>query len=662
MDARRGHKTRVYTIAAGILAVYGALFGRLCIIQVSDGEHYRALAKAQHISTVRLSERRGLITDRSGRTLAVSVKVASVFANPRLMRDIPAVARRLALLLGMEQAKVEKRLGRRLERVCLKSGLKPVEIARFEKRPIVADLGNGIAIKDGSVYVYPARVKSTEAVAKKMARLFGTTPADILGKLTGLRPFVFVKRKVTQEERERVLAAKLPGVSVTSEYQRTYPQGVAAALVGFVGIDENGLEGIERAKDDILSGTPGHATFRRDAPGRLISDPSLSRQAAVPGCDIELTLDVIIQRYAEEALEEVTAIWAPRVGATAIVLDPRTGDVLAAASNPSFDANDHGELSTDNLRKRCRARYIADWMEPGSVMKPFVLAGAFTERLVNEESIIFCENGVWILGARRLRDHHAYGNLTAEMVIVKSSNIGAGKLGRMLGPKRLYTYLSGFGFGQATGFPMPGENPGLLRHWSTWRRNYSLPSISMGQEVCTTTLQMALAYATLANDGQRMAPRLVRRVTRPDGTREENAPRALAQVIPASVAKRVRTILFRTVEEGTGTRAKSKLYSIGGKTGTAQKTLKGKQKGFSHRDLICSFVALAPIENPRVVVIVAVDEPSNTAAGRHYGGTVAAPAVGQIIQRTLAYMGVEPDKPQLLARLDGGSTGRRTNR
>jgi cell division protein FtsI/penicillin-binding protein 2 len=228
-----------------------------------------------------------------------------------------------------------------------------------------------------------------------------------------------------------------------------------------------------------------------------------------------------------------------------------------------------------------------------------------------------------------------------------------------LGAKRLYTYLSGFGFGKATGFPFPGENPGLLRPWPKWRKFYSVPSISMGQEVCTTTIQMALAYATLANDGVRMAPRLVRRVRRSDGTWEENPPRRRAQVVPASVAKRVRHVLFRTVEEGTGKRAQSKLYSIGGKTGTAQKAA---GKTFSHRKLVCSFVAMAPVEEPRVVVIVSVDEPTRTAAGRHFGGTVAAPAVGQIIEKTLAYLGVEPDKPQLLARLDTETPIRRATR
>jgi cell division protein FtsI (penicillin-binding protein 3) len=254
---------------------------------------------------------------------------------------------------------------------------------------------------------------------------------------------------------------------------------------------------------------------------------------------------------------------------------------------------------------------------------------------------------VWMVGSRRFHDHHAYGNLPAAEVIIKSSNVGAAKIGTRLGAEKLYAYLRRFGFGEPTGFLLPGENPGRLRPPATWT-SFTVPSVSVGQEVCVNVLQMALAYATIANDGVRMRPRLVRRVLRQDGTWQERPTKEAGRAIPASIAQRMRRILLRTVEEGTGKPARSDLYSMGGKTGTAQKAVGG---GFSHSKLICSFVAMAPIEQPRIVVMVSVDEPSKSTGGRHFGGTVAAPVAGRIVDRTLAYLGVAPDRAQTLARL-----------
>jgi cell division protein FtsI (penicillin-binding protein 3) len=315
---------------------------------------------------------------------------------------------------------------------------------------------------------------------------------------------------------------------------------------------------------------------------------------------------------------------------------------------PRLDPNDWRRYSRAEREERMRARYAVDWIEPGSVMKPFVFSAAMTEGVVDESTVFYCENGVWILGSRRFHDHHAYGNLTAAQVIIKSSNVGAAKMGTKLGAEPLYRYLRAFGFGQLTGFPVYGENPGLLRPPSQWT-SFSLPSISIGQEICVNMMQMTLAYGAIANDGVRMKPRLVRRVRGADGQWRERPVEEATRVIPAEVAQRVRRVLFRTVEDGTGRRAKLDLYSMGGKTGTAQKAVNGR---FSHKYVVCSFVAMAPIERPRVVVMVSLDQPSKHPGGqRHFGGTVAAPVVGRIVDQALAYLGVEPDKAQTLARM-----------
>jgi cell division protein FtsI (penicillin-binding protein 3) len=469
-----------------------------------------------------------------------------------------------------------------------------------------------------------------------------------------------VKRKVTQAERKRLVAAPgLQGVGIVPEYQRVYPHGqLGAQLLGFVGIDERGLEGLERTLDGALAGEGGYATFQRDAAGRLISAMDMAGQPAHRGSDVVLSLDTVIQGYAEAALQEAWELWAPRA-AVAVVLDPRTADVLAAASLPSFDPNRYRDYGPNELKHRARARYIVDWMEPGSIMKPFVLSGALNERLVHERSVIFCENGVWLIGSRRFHDHHAYGHLSGAEVIIKSSNIGAAKIGKRLGPQRLYRYLCGFGFGRSTAFILPGENPGRLRPPSAWT-SYSLPSVSIGQEVCVNALQMALAYAAIANDGVLMRPRVVRRIRRRDGTWLRRPARAVRRVIPVSVARRVRRVLLRTVEEGTGRRSRLAPYTVGGKTGTGQKP--AADGGFSHTAVICSFAGMAPIERPRLVVLVSVDEPTKREGGRHFGGTVAAPIVGRILKQSLAYLGVRPDKPDALARLGLAAGGQRAIR
>lgn len=654
MAAQRGHNARVWIVALFVLGLYCGLLGRLYVIQAKEQGKLQDIARAQHFVRVRKPERRGNILDCRGRVLATSVQVQSVFADPRQMEDPADTARKLARLLNLDATMLASRMERPMGLVCLKRGLSPQEEQALRDAPAVRELGNALEFRQGALYARPAEVRDPATAAAALAPLLGREADELEPDLDGLRRFVWVKRRISDEEAKAVANAKLEGVGFVPEYKRTYPQGeLACQLIGFTGLDEQGLEGLEKRLNDLLAPEPGAAKFQRDAAGHYISTPE-PQKAPRSGTDVELTIDSVIQGYAEAALRDAWELWAPH-GAFAVVVDPRTGDVLAAASLPSYDPNKATSYPPNDLKNRARARYIVDWFEPGSIMKCMVFAAALNERVITEQTPIDCENGCWILGSRRLRDVHPYGTLTAAQVIVKSSNIGTTKIGQKLGPQTLYRYLRAFGFGQPTGFELPGENPGLLRPPSRWT-SLSLPSICFGQEVCVNALQMALAYGAIANDGVLMQPRLLKRTKRLDGTWAEHPPKPVRRVLPPAIAQRVRRVLCAVVEEGTGKQARLAAYTVGGKTGTAQKAAGGV---FIPGADVCSFVAMAPVEHPRVIVMVTVDDPTRTVGGRHFGGTVAAPVVAQIIKQTLAYLGVPPDKPQALVRLGVGAEAQR---
>lgn len=650
MASHGGHNARLWLVALLVLGIYAGLLGRLAIIQGKDQDRFREMAAAQHVVAVKKPERRGSIQDSRGRTLAVSVQTPSIYADPGQMESPREAAGRLAAILGLDATLLASRLERPMGLVCLKRGLSPQAEQALRNEPAIVGLGRAVEVRGGAVFARPAEVREPKATAAVLAPLLGRPAEDIEPDLDGLRRFVWVLRKASDEQARRVAAARLEGVGIVPEYKRSYPQGeLACQLIGFTDLDEEGIEGLEQRYNDWLAPQAASGLLERDAAGRYISTPA-PQKAPRAGADIELALDSVIQGYAEAALHDAWELWAPK-GAFAVVLDPRSGDILAAASLPSYDPNKYSEYDPRDLKNRARARYIVDMMEPGSIFKPFIFAGAFTERVVSEETPIFCENGVWLIGSRRFRDVHAYGTLDAAMVLVKSSNIGTAKIGRLLGPERIYRYLRDFGFGQLTGFELPGENPGVLRPPSRWT-SFSLPSICVGQEVCATPIQMALAYGAIANDGLLLRPRVVKRVKRLDGTWSECPVRPAGRVISPAIAGRLRRILCRVVEEGTGKAAKLAAYTVGGKTGTAQKPTIG---GFSRTAVMCSFVGMAPIERPQLVVIVTLDEPTKHTGGRHFGGTVAAPVVARILKQSLAYLGVAPDKPQALERLGIGS-------
>ena len=329
---------------------------------------------------------------------------------------------------------------------------------------------------------------------------------------------------------------------------------------------------------------------------------------------------------------------------TAIVMDIATGEVLAMANRPTFNPNNFSDYPASFRRNRA----ITDSYEPGSIIKPIIVSSLFSHHLALPDEEIFCHNGIYKMGSRVLHDAHSYGNLTVSDVVVKSSNIGMAKLGGRLGKEKLYNCLSSFKFGQKLGIQLPGEVGGILHPLSSWT-SYSVPSISMGHEIAMTPLQFITAFCSIANGGYLLQPTIISAITTNNGKtiiKKMGTPKVLARVMSSAVARdMINPILVRVVNEGTGKRARLDEYQLAGKTGTSQKI---DENGYSHSKFIGSFVAYAPADNPKVCVLVMVNEPK----GKYYGGKVAAPVVRNILKKTLDYQnGIVPGSRQRMARL-----------
>lgn len=476
-----------------------------------------------------------------------------------------------------------------------------------------------------SVYVVPTLVASPAETAARLAGLLGVDGDSLARRIEAKKRdgklFLWVKRWAAPEEAARVARAEIPGVGLRKEPRRQYSWGEAgAAVLGFVGVDGRGLAGLEWTHDASLAGRDGSRPVFRDARGRiLITSPD---EGVVPprhGEDLHLTLDSCVQAIVDTAVDgAMTSLRATRV--TAAVMDVQTGEILALSTRPSFDPND--------FRRADPRAFTHDGVsfvyEPGSTFKPFVLALALSRGTVRLDTPFFCHEGEWKVGSRVLRDHHPYGKLTAEDIVVHSSNIGIAQVGMTLAPRDLHAGLGAFGFGRRTGVDLPGEEKGLFRPPARWSRE-TVRSVPMGYEVATTPIQLLAAFNVFANDGVWVRPHIVR-----------DRPTERRRVLASSVAHQMRGVLEGVVTRGTGTKAQCE-YAVAGKTGTARKVGRdGKYRADAH---VGSFVAYAPAEDPRVCVVVVVDEPRG---GDYYGGAVAAPIAREVIRRTLAYMGVPP--------------------
>ena len=489
-----------------------------------------------------------------------------------------------------------------------------------------------------SVFADPGIVPDPAETACRVAEVLGLD-RDHVYRLLAEHPgrrFVWIQRRVPAATAEAIRELDLRGVALVTEGKRHYPNGTLAAhVVGFVGVDEQGLEGLEKVFDERLAGTPGEAYVLADLRRRPIWMRPDDFTPAEDGQSLVLTIDAVIQAAAEEALAEACDTFKAASGSV-VVMDPETGGILAMANVPTFHPARYDAVPPAARRNRA----VTDTFPPGSSGKPFVAARALEAGLVRFGEVFYCEDGYW--PEARLHDAgHAYGNLTFEQGLIKSSNILLGKVGLRMGNARLHGALVAFGFGSRSGVWLPGEAPGLVFPLERWTR-LSTTRVPFGQEYAVTPLQMAVAFSAFAGGGRILQPRILRGVLDSRGrvVARLTEPRAAGRALrPRTARLIVDHALVGVIEEGTGRRCQVPGYRVFGKTGTAQK-VDPETGAISHSRYVAWFLAGAPADAPRVVVAVAVNEPDRSIG--YYGGTVAAPVARTILARALPYLGVEP--------------------
>ncbi len=490
-----------------------------------------------------------------------------------------------------------------------------------------------VSIDTTSVAAFPKRIKSPDETARIISSALNLNKEQVKQKLRSEKSFVWIKRQVNPKQVNQLKNVAISGLGFIPEHSRIYPNKVLAAQVlGFSGIDGRGLEGLEFYYDRYLAGEEIKAKVFKDAKGRWF-DSSANFLKEHRGQQLLLTIDRNIQYITEAALEEAVNKFDGKTG-MAIVMAPKTGAILAMAHYPFFNPNTFHAYD----RKVWRNRAITDPFEPGSTMKIFSAAAAIDSEKVTENTIFFCENGEYKLGRNIIHDTKPHGWLTLKKIVKYSSNIGSVKVMQAIGPETLYDYLVKFGFGQKTEIDCPGETTGSLSHYKRWS-SVDAGAISFGQGIAVSAIQMVAAASAIANDGMYMKPHIVKSILDSNGrTIKTFEPEAVRQVISAQAARSVREIMQSVVTQGgTGEKAALAGYSVGGKTGTAQKV--SEKGGYAKNRYVSSFIGFAPAEKPEAVILVVIDEPKRL----HYGGLVAAPAFRKIANETLQYRKVMPN-------------------
>ena len=488
--------------------------------------------------------------------------------------------------------------------------------------------GVQLAIGEQAITVYadPLQIKDAIKVAPVVARILRLDPKQVYERLSDrTHGFVYVARKADAVRAARLQRWHITGLGFYPEERRFYPQhSIAAQVLGYAGVDNHGLSGLEVALDKSLAGREGRETLVRDPFGHVLD--SVVSKAARDGSDVSLTIDHNIQAQAESVLRETVRRWGAK-DATAIVLDPHTGAVLAMAVAPTYDANSFPAVPRDEQRNRA----LTDTYEPGSTFKLVTVAGALSTGIVTPRTAFTLPYEIQVAD-RRIHDAEPRGTETMSVatILSKSSNVGAITLAQLLGKNRLASWISRFGFGHPTGIDFPGESQGIVLPPGKWSGS-TIGNVPIGQGIAVTPMQMASAYAAIANGGTWVRPHLVERVG--DGLPR---PAVTRRIVTPWIARELTSMLQNVVLDGTGTLAQIPGYHVAGKTGTAAKP---DSHGYSTSKYVASFVGFAPATRPRVVVLVAVDEPH----GGIFGGVVAAPAFKAIMQQTLQYVSAPPD-------------------
>ncbi|HXD31293.1 MAG TPA: penicillin-binding protein [Pyrinomonadaceae bacterium] len=506
----------------------------------------------------------------------------------------------------------------------------------FERGQLSDREGRQLArsIETESIFVAPDEVKDVAIASQLIADSLGADKATLAKQISeaqvAKKRFLWIARRVPHEQAQKIADCNVDGVHLQKEAKRYYPNGsLAAHVLGFVGLDNNGQAGIEQFYNQKISGEPGKLFLQRDSHGRVYHSFAFESK---PGQNIVLTIDQMIQYRAEQALAEAVQSSHAKSG-TAIVLDPKSGEILALANAPSFDPNTPGTAKSET-RINQALEYV---YEPGSTFKIVAFSAALEKGLIKPDDRIDCQMGAITVAKRVIHDHHPFGVLTATEALEKSSNVAAIKLGVKVGDPAMFEYIKLYGFGSRTGVELPGETPGLLRSLNRWQPS-SIGSIAIGQEIAVTPLQVAAAFATVANNGVRVAPHLVREIRAANGATVYRPNPEQHRVISPETATALKGMLEGVTLNGTAKKAQLNGYTAAGKTGTAQK-IDPKTRTYSATKHVASFVGFAPVSNPAVVIIVVIDEP----AGAYHGGDVAAPVFRQIAEQILPDMNVAPD-------------------
>jgi cell division protein FtsI (penicillin-binding protein 3) len=591
LDPRRARFIRLRMgLLLGVMGLgLGALVATAYHVQVEDGAAWREVAERQRQRRLHIEPKRGAIVDRNGTTLAVSVEV------PSASIDV------LELLRGID---------------------KPEEKEAFARE-----------------------------AAQRIAAVLTLPFEEVHGKLATHRRFAWLKRRITSEETAALRALGDPkragrpirGISIEGEGQRYYPgRELAGPLLGFVAPDGQGKDGIELALDEDLRGRVEEVSGLRDRSGRLIFSQGNAQPETFAGHDVQLTIDAGLQHVVEKELEGAVSTYELK-SASLVIVDPNTGEILGLSSTPGYNPNDY---NTSDVEAR-RDRAISDRFEPGSVMKPFTIAGALASGTLKPTEQIFCENGNYKIGPVVIHDTHNNGWMTPTQILAKSSNIGTLKIGLGLGEAGLYSTFRKFGFAEPTGLSLPGEAAGVLRPRGRPWFEVETANASFGQGVSVTALQLAMGFAAIANGGRLLEPVIVRKVTNARGeTVREGLPRVRREVVPPGIARTVADMLTAVTEQGgTGVEASVPGFRVAGKTATAQKVDPATGK-YSMEKFTSSFVGFVPAERPRVVVAIVLDEPMIG----HYGGDLAGPVFRRVAQAALRTLGVHaPQSPHPVA-------------
>jgi cell division protein FtsI (penicillin-binding protein 3)/stage V sporulation protein D (sporulation-specific penicillin-binding protein) len=513
----------------------------------------------------------------------------------------------------------------------------------YAKRGLIFDRNNEILADNAPIrtaFADGTHIENPVKLAQVAAPFLEMKPEELTAKLTTGRKYLVLRHDVPAETAfelgKAMDAAKVRGIYFENDFKRVHPNGsMLCHVMGFLDHDRQGIQGVEAAMNDILNGQDGFRFIERDRTGRELVVYRGQEREPRDGFNVTLTVDMGLQSIVEDELDAACKQLKPQ-NAVCIMADPKTGEILAMASRPNFEPDEIGTAQPEQMKNHA----VIDMFEPGSTFKIVVASAALNEGIINTESRVFCENGRFAYGGKVLKDHHGYGMMTVHEILEKSSNIGSAKLGLMMGENTFYEYVKRFGFGERTGIELPGEIPGLVHPPANWD-NLTITRMPMGQAVAVTPLQTVMAMSAIANGGKLMAPHIVKSLSDSDSKLvQEFKPTVIREVVNPETAQIVRNALADVVSaKGTAVLASVPGFTVGGKTGTAQ--IPDGHGGYFKDKYLASFIGFMPVEDPKFVCLVMIQDPK-VGPELYYGGLVSAPIFSRIAQRAARLLDMQP--------------------